>query len=222
MAWISTAAKAAASYAVNKSVNSQDSLSGLFTRLATAVTQVVMLRCGELRVAVPSTLIEIVRRVPVADHVFQYARDLARARGHAEVGEDDLRQILPRHRRGRARRDRRGRASDSGCARESRLRRLGVFRRRSARVSAVHAPGRLRGAWHTRRPHLRRPWRGAPLAPLPRVPAAVQTFTANRRADVVELFDRRKESIGVEMHNDTAQNMPFICAFAPTPPSRLG
>ncbi len=32
--------------------------------LTTAVTQVVMLRCGELTVAVPSTLIEVVRRVP--------------------------------------------------------------------------------------------------------------------------------------------------------------
>jgi chemosensory pili system protein ChpA (sensor histidine kinase/response regulator) len=32
--------------------------------LTTAVTQVVMLRCGELQVAVPSTLIEVVRRVP--------------------------------------------------------------------------------------------------------------------------------------------------------------
>ena len=33
--------------------------------LTTAVTQVVMLRCGELRIAVPSTLVEMVRRVPV-------------------------------------------------------------------------------------------------------------------------------------------------------------
>jgi chemosensory pili system protein ChpA (sensor histidine kinase/response regulator) len=32
--------------------------------LTTAVTQVVMLRCGDLTVAVPSTLIEVVRRVP--------------------------------------------------------------------------------------------------------------------------------------------------------------
>jgi chemosensory pili system protein ChpA (sensor histidine kinase/response regulator) len=32
--------------------------------LTTAVTQVVMLRCGELQVAVPSTLVEVVRRVP--------------------------------------------------------------------------------------------------------------------------------------------------------------
>ena len=35
--------------------------------LTTAVTQVVMLRCGNRAVAVPSTLVEIVRRVPVAD-----------------------------------------------------------------------------------------------------------------------------------------------------------
>jgi chemosensory pili system protein ChpA (sensor histidine kinase/response regulator) len=35
--------------------------------LTTAVTQVVMLRCGEHAVAVPSTLVEIVRRVPLAD-----------------------------------------------------------------------------------------------------------------------------------------------------------
>jgi chemosensory pili system protein ChpA (sensor histidine kinase/response regulator) len=33
--------------------------------LTTAVTQVVMLRSGELRIAVPSTLVEMVRRVPV-------------------------------------------------------------------------------------------------------------------------------------------------------------
>jgi chemosensory pili system protein ChpA (sensor histidine kinase/response regulator) len=39
----------------------------LLLPLTTAVTQVVMLRCGELRVAVPSTLIEVVRRVPSAE-----------------------------------------------------------------------------------------------------------------------------------------------------------
>ena len=38
--------------------------------LTTAVTQVVMLRCGELSVAVPSTLVEMVRRVP-ADELEQ-------------------------------------------------------------------------------------------------------------------------------------------------------
>ncbi|MFN0182955.1 MAG: Hpt domain-containing protein, partial [Aquabacterium sp.] len=41
--------------------------------LTTAVTQVVMLRCGELTVAVPSTLVEIVRRVPAADVADAYA-----------------------------------------------------------------------------------------------------------------------------------------------------
>ena len=41
--------------------------------LTTAVTQVVMLRCGELRVAVPSTLIEVVRRVPTAQVEQAYA-----------------------------------------------------------------------------------------------------------------------------------------------------
>ncbi len=45
----------------------------LLLPLTTAVTQVVMLRCGELRVAVPSTLIEVVRRVPTADVERAYA-----------------------------------------------------------------------------------------------------------------------------------------------------
>jgi chemosensory pili system protein ChpA (sensor histidine kinase/response regulator) len=39
----------------------------LLLPLTTAVTQVVMLRCGELTVAVPSTLVEVVRRVPSAE-----------------------------------------------------------------------------------------------------------------------------------------------------------
>jgi chemosensory pili system protein ChpA (sensor histidine kinase/response regulator) len=39
----------------------------LLLPLTTAVTQVVMLRCGETTVAVPSTLVEIVRRVPAAE-----------------------------------------------------------------------------------------------------------------------------------------------------------
>jgi chemosensory pili system protein ChpA (sensor histidine kinase/response regulator) len=39
----------------------------LLLPLTTAVTQVVMLRCGETRVAVPSPLIEVVRRVPTAE-----------------------------------------------------------------------------------------------------------------------------------------------------------
>ena len=45
----------------------------LLLPLTTAVTQVVMLRCGELRVAVPSTLIEVVRRVPTVDVERAYA-----------------------------------------------------------------------------------------------------------------------------------------------------
>ena len=45
----------------------------LLLPLTTAVTQVVMLRCGELRVAVPSTLIEVVRRVPTGDVERAYA-----------------------------------------------------------------------------------------------------------------------------------------------------
>jgi chemosensory pili system protein ChpA (sensor histidine kinase/response regulator) len=39
----------------------------LLLPLTTAVTQVVMLRCGELQVAVPSTLVEVVRRVTSTD-----------------------------------------------------------------------------------------------------------------------------------------------------------
>ena len=53
--------------------------------LTTAVTQVVMLRCAELNVAVPSTLIELVRRVPT-DQVEQ-----AYAQGALAAGE----QMLP-------------------------------------------------------------------------------------------------------------------------------
>jgi chemosensory pili system protein ChpA (sensor histidine kinase/response regulator) len=41
--------------------------------LTTAVTQVVMLRCGELRIAVPSTLVEVVRRVPIDELEQAYA-----------------------------------------------------------------------------------------------------------------------------------------------------
>ncbi len=44
----------------------------LLLPLTTAVTQVVMLRCGDLQVAVPSPLIEIVRRVPSADVMRAY------------------------------------------------------------------------------------------------------------------------------------------------------
>ena len=42
--------------------------------LTTAVTQVVMLRCGEHTVAVPSTLVEIVRRVPLPELAQAYAQ----------------------------------------------------------------------------------------------------------------------------------------------------
>jgi len=52
--------------------------------LTTAVTQVVMLRCAELNVAVPSTLIEVVRRVPT-DQVEQ-----AYAQGALAVGDELL------------------------------------------------------------------------------------------------------------------------------------
>jgi chemosensory pili system protein ChpA (sensor histidine kinase/response regulator) len=41
--------------------------------LTTAVTQVVMLRCAELRIAVPSTLVEVVKRVPVDELEQAYA-----------------------------------------------------------------------------------------------------------------------------------------------------
>ena len=41
--------------------------------LTTAVTQVVMLRCGERTFAVPSTLVELVRRVPLAELAQGYA-----------------------------------------------------------------------------------------------------------------------------------------------------
>ena len=49
------------------SVAGQGTAFRLLLPLTTAVTQVVMLRCGELHIAVPSTLIEIVRRAPAAD-----------------------------------------------------------------------------------------------------------------------------------------------------------
>ncbi len=45
----------------------------LLLPLTTAVTQVVMLRCGDLHTAVPSPLIELVRRVPRADLEAAYA-----------------------------------------------------------------------------------------------------------------------------------------------------
>ncbi len=50
--------------------------------LTTAVTQVVMMRCGDMRVAVPSTLVEIVRRVPAAQMPGLYEHGVYR---HGEV-----------------------------------------------------------------------------------------------------------------------------------------
>ncbi|MDP3083610.1 MAG: response regulator, partial [Rubrivivax sp.] len=52
--------------------------------LTTAVTQVVMLRCGDTSVAVPSTLVEVVRRVPVAEVEQAYAS------GRIVVGDQEL------------------------------------------------------------------------------------------------------------------------------------
>jgi chemosensory pili system protein ChpA (sensor histidine kinase/response regulator) len=52
--------------------------------LTTAVTQVVMLRCADLTVAVPSTLVEIVRRMPAAELEPAYRS------GHYRFGEHDL------------------------------------------------------------------------------------------------------------------------------------
>ena len=52
--------------------------------LTTAVTQVVMLRCGESTVAVPSTLVEIVRRATPAEI------DAAYATGAYEFGDSAL------------------------------------------------------------------------------------------------------------------------------------
>ncbi|WP_234414033.1 Hpt domain-containing protein [Ideonella sp. A 288] len=46
--------------------------------LTTAVTQVVLMRCAELTVAVPSTLVEIVRRVPATELAGLYERGLYR------------------------------------------------------------------------------------------------------------------------------------------------
>ncbi|MBC7942731.1 MAG: Hpt domain-containing protein, partial [Chitinophagaceae bacterium] len=56
----------------------------LLLPLTTAITQVVMLRCGVLSVAVPSTLIEIVRRVPQAQV------DQAYASGSCDFGDEPL------------------------------------------------------------------------------------------------------------------------------------
>ena len=51
----------------------QGAIFRLVLPLTTAVTQVVMLRCGELSIAVPSTLIELVKRVPGEDVEQAYA-----------------------------------------------------------------------------------------------------------------------------------------------------
>ncbi|HSW08179.1 Hpt domain-containing protein [Aquabacterium sp.] len=50
--------------------------------LTTAVTQVVMLRCAELKVAVPSTLVEIVRRAPAAELNLAYQQGSYALAGH--------------------------------------------------------------------------------------------------------------------------------------------
>jgi chemosensory pili system protein ChpA (sensor histidine kinase/response regulator) len=51
--------------------------------LTTAVTQVVLLRCGDRRVAVPSTLVQEVRRVAAADIALAYADGAYAHGGHA-------------------------------------------------------------------------------------------------------------------------------------------
>ena len=55
------------------SARGQGTVFRLVLPLTTAVTQVVMLRCGELSVAVPSTLVETVRRVPADEIERAYA-----------------------------------------------------------------------------------------------------------------------------------------------------
>jgi chemosensory pili system protein ChpA (sensor histidine kinase/response regulator) len=56
----------------------------LLLPLTTAVTRVVQLRCGDLSVAVPASLVEVVRRTPVADVERAYAS------GQYRDGENDL------------------------------------------------------------------------------------------------------------------------------------
>ncbi len=56
----------------------------LLLPLTTAVTQVVMLRCGVTSVAVPSTLVEVVRRVAPAEI------DNAYEQGHFEFGDESV------------------------------------------------------------------------------------------------------------------------------------
>ncbi len=66
------------------SVAGQGTTFKLVVPLTTAVTQVVMLRAGQLRVAMPSPLVEIVRRMTPEE------RDRAYATGRYTHGEDDL------------------------------------------------------------------------------------------------------------------------------------
>ena len=56
----------------------------LLLPLTTAVTQIVMMRCGETRLAVPSPLVQIVRRVPTAEVERAYAD------GHISYGGEEL------------------------------------------------------------------------------------------------------------------------------------
>ena len=51
--------------------------------LTTAVTQVVMLRCGDQQVAVPSMLIEVVRRLTAAEAERAYAEGVIDHEGHS-------------------------------------------------------------------------------------------------------------------------------------------
>jgi chemosensory pili system protein ChpA (sensor histidine kinase/response regulator) len=62
----------------------QGAIFRLVLPLTTAVTQVVMLRCGELSIAVPSTLVELVKRVPGEDIEQAYAS------GHYAVGDRSM------------------------------------------------------------------------------------------------------------------------------------
>ncbi len=80
-------------------------------------------------------------------------RACARLRGRGAV---DRRLRALRRRARRAGRDRRGRAADPRGPRQPRVRRLGVVRRRSAGVSAVHPPGDLPRSRRAAGPALRR------------------------------------------------------------------
>ena len=62
----------------------QGAIFRLVLPLTTAVTQVVMLRCGELSIAVPSTLVELVKRVPGEEIEQAYAS------GHYVVGDRSM------------------------------------------------------------------------------------------------------------------------------------